>query len=104
MAAPQDLEWWDEGDERLFLLTGGPGTGKSMILAWLACNARYHIDAPTMHRQIADHYWAKHHDDWSSAIPTVSRACQFTSVWRKHGQNSKNYFWILPGSRPRLKG
>ena len=62
---PKILEWWDEGDERLFLLTGGPGTGKSMILAWLACNARYHIDAPTMHRQIADHYWAKHHDDWS---------------------------------------
>ena len=33
---PKILEWWDEGDERLFLLTGGPGTGKSMILAWLA--------------------------------------------------------------------
>jgi hypothetical protein len=33
---PRLLEWWDRGDERIFLLTGDPGTGKSMILAWLA--------------------------------------------------------------------
>jgi WD40 repeat protein len=33
---PKLLDWWDGSDERLFLLTGGPGTGKSMILAWLA--------------------------------------------------------------------
>jgi hypothetical protein len=33
---PKLLEWWDQSDERLFLLTGSPGTGKSMILAWLA--------------------------------------------------------------------
>jgi hypothetical protein len=30
------LEWWDRNDQRIFLLTAGPSTGKSMILAWLA--------------------------------------------------------------------
>src|SRR5689334_17966910 len=29
-------QWWDHSAERLFLLTGDPGTGKSMIMAWLA--------------------------------------------------------------------
>src|SRR5580704_12727923 len=33
---PKVLRWWDHSDERIFLLTGGPGAGKSMILAWLA--------------------------------------------------------------------
>ena len=33
---PELLRWWADSDERLFLLTGGPGTGKSMIMAWLA--------------------------------------------------------------------
>jgi predicted ATPase len=33
---PKILEWWDQSNERLFLLTGGPGTDKSMIVAWLA--------------------------------------------------------------------
>ena len=33
---PELLGWWDRGDQRLFLLSGGPGTGKSMVLAWLA--------------------------------------------------------------------
>jgi hypothetical protein len=30
------LNWYQQSDKRFFLLTGGPGTGKSMILAWLA--------------------------------------------------------------------
>jgi hypothetical protein len=30
------LEWWEQSVDRIFLLTGDPGTGKSMILAWLA--------------------------------------------------------------------
>jgi len=33
---PKLLKWWDESDERIFLLKGEPGTGKSMILTWLA--------------------------------------------------------------------
>src|SRR5262245_33997902 len=33
---PKLLRWWEESGERIFLLTGGPGTGKSMILGWLA--------------------------------------------------------------------
>ena len=33
---PKLFEWWDKRkDERIFLLAG-PGTGKSIILAWLA--------------------------------------------------------------------
>jgi hypothetical protein len=33
---PKILDWWDKSDKQLFLLTGDPGTGKSMILGWLA--------------------------------------------------------------------
>jgi len=33
---PRILEWLNHSNERFFLLTGAPGTGKSMILAWLA--------------------------------------------------------------------
>ena len=33
---PKVLDWYEESQERVLLITGGPGTGKSMILAWLA--------------------------------------------------------------------
>src|SRR5512145_2674807 len=33
---PRILEWFDHSDKRYFLLSGDPGTGKSMVLAWLA--------------------------------------------------------------------
>ncbi|MFN2217996.1 MAG: hypothetical protein ACK2UA_05280, partial [Anaerolineae bacterium] len=33
---PKVLEWYERTDERILLVTGGPGTGKSMIMAWLA--------------------------------------------------------------------
>ena len=33
---PRVLEWYERNDERILLITGGPGTGKSMIMAWLA--------------------------------------------------------------------
>ena len=33
---PTLLDWFEKSDERMFILTGGPGTGKSMIMAWLS--------------------------------------------------------------------
>jgi WD40 repeat protein len=33
---PKLLAWWNQETERMLLLTGAPGTGKSMIAAWLA--------------------------------------------------------------------
>jgi len=32
---PVILHWLEQTDDRLFILTGDPGTGKSMIIAWL---------------------------------------------------------------------
>jgi hypothetical protein len=32
---PTLLKWLEQPDGRMFILTGGPGTGKSMIMAWL---------------------------------------------------------------------
>lgn len=33
---PTILEWFEKSDERMFILTGDPGSGKSMIMSWLA--------------------------------------------------------------------
>ena len=33
---PRLLSWLEQSSDRVFLLTGGPGTGKSMVMAWLA--------------------------------------------------------------------
>lgn len=33
---PKLLDWFEQSDKRMFILTGSPGTGKSMIMAWLA--------------------------------------------------------------------
>lgn len=33
---PVILEWLEHSSERVFLITGGPGTGKSSLMAWLA--------------------------------------------------------------------
>jgi hypothetical protein len=49
---PRLLEWWDQSDERFFMLTGGPGTGKSMILAWLAGFGPTPIDTTAQHQLV----------------------------------------------------
>ena len=33
---PEVLDWYERDHERILLVSGGPGTGKSMIMAWLA--------------------------------------------------------------------
>lgn len=33
---PQILDWYENTSRRLLLITGDPGTGKSMLAAWLA--------------------------------------------------------------------
>jgi hypothetical protein len=48
---PEILKWIEQSDERIFLLTGGPGTGKSMIMAWLAGASPSPVD-PQAERQL----------------------------------------------------
>lgn len=49
---PTLLEWFGESSQRMFILTGGPGTGKSMIMAWLAGHGPTPPD-PTAANQLA---------------------------------------------------
>jgi WD40 repeat protein len=43
---PKLLNWWDHDADRFLLLTGGPGSGKTMLLAWLAGFGPAPEDAP----------------------------------------------------------
>lgn len=56
---PKILEWWDKSDERLFLLIGGLGTGKSMILAWLAGHGPVPAAAEAQRQLSALRAWVK---------------------------------------------
>jgi WD40 repeat protein len=49
---PKVLDWYGGNQERMLLVTGGPGTGKSMIMAWLAGHGPMPEDA-TAHEQLA---------------------------------------------------
>ena len=49
-------EWLDNGSEQIFLLTGGPGTGKSMIMGWLATAVSDNLQ----HQQIQERMTAVH--------------------------------------------
>jgi hypothetical protein len=33
---PVLYDWFERSEDRFFILTGGPGTGKSSFIAWLA--------------------------------------------------------------------
>jgi len=56
---PEILKWIEKSDERIFLLTGGPGAGKSMVMAWLAGAGPSPVD-PQAERQLEQiRSWAK---------------------------------------------
>ncbi|HNK49018.1 MAG: hypothetical protein KIS97_11450 [Nitrospira sp.] len=51
---PKLLDWFNNREtERLFLLTGGPGSGKSMVMAWLAGHGPIPVDG-TAQQQLAE--------------------------------------------------
>ena len=54
---PALLKWWDQEATRFFVLTGEPGTGKSMLSAWLADDSRtlYRFDVRTPEEFAAGH-------------------------------------------------
>lgn len=59
---PTVLEWFEQTNDRLFILTGEPGTGKSMIAAWLAGSGPASADtqAAAQLEQIRAHVKAVH--------------------------------------------
>ncbi|MCB0034524.1 MAG: hypothetical protein KDE51_10915 [Anaerolineales bacterium] len=50
---PIILDWFEQGSEQTLLLTGGPGTGKSMIMGWLASGSEAAATEP-IRRQLFD--------------------------------------------------
>lgn len=42
---PALVDWWHDSKQRVFLVTGDPGTGKSMLIAWLASHGPLPADA-----------------------------------------------------------
>jgi hypothetical protein len=42
---PPILEWFENSNNRIFILTGEPGTGKSALMAWLAGGGPWPADA-----------------------------------------------------------
>jgi WD40 repeat protein len=59
---PQLLEWFEQTSDRMFILQGEPGTGKSMIAAWLAGAGREptDVEATFQLKQIRSQVMAVH--------------------------------------------
>jgi hypothetical protein len=56
---PHLLAWLNRPGERTFMLTGGPGSGKSMIMAWLAGAGPSPADAETAAQLAQVRAWVK---------------------------------------------